>query len=53
MSLREDAKKLAEILIQLRRDYPLFLKYYTNDPDLDMDEGFKTYEKLENDDNDS
>ena len=51
MSLREDAKKLAEILIQLRRDYPLFLKDYTNDPDLDMDIGFKIYEELKSDEN--
>jgi hypothetical protein len=48
MSLREDAKKLAKILIQLRKDYPLFLKDYTNGPDPDMNIGFKTYEELKN-----
>ena len=49
MSLSEDAKKLAGILIQLRKDYLLFLKDVDpNDPDLNMEFGFRTYEELKN-----
>ena len=45
--MKEDAQKLARILIELRKKYPLFLKDVDpNDPDLDMDRGFKTYEEL-------
>ena len=46
--LKEDAEKLAEILIQLRKDYPLFLQDIApDDPDLDMNRGFKCFEKLQ------
>jgi hypothetical protein len=44
----ETAKKLATILIQLQKDYPLFFKdVNADDPDLDMDVGFKAYEIME------
>ena len=46
--MKDDARKLASILIQLHQDYPLFLKdVASDDPDLDMDRGFKTYDELE------
>ena len=46
--MKDDARKLATILIQLYQDYPLFLKDVApDDPDLDMDRGFKTYDELE------
>ena len=45
--MKDDAQKLARIIIELRKKYPLFLKDVDpNDPDLDMDRGFKTYEEL-------
>jgi hypothetical protein len=47
-NLADDARKLAAILIRLHQDYPMFLKDVTpDDPDLDMDIGFKTYDELE------
>ena len=46
--MKDDARKLAAILIQLHQDYPLFLKDVApDDSDLDMDRGFKTYDELE------
>ena len=45
----ETAKQLAAILLQLQKNYPLFFKDVDpNDPDLDMECGFKTYEQLRN-----
>ena len=46
--LAEDARTLAAIVIQLQQDYSMFLKDVApDDPDLDMDIGFKTYDELE------
>ena len=46
--MKDDARKLAAILIRLHQDYHLFLKDVTpDDPDLDMDRGFKIYDELE------
>ena len=46
--MEDDARKLAAILIRLYQDYPLFLKDVApDDPDLDIDRGFKTYDELE------
>ena len=45
--LKKDARDLAKILIQLQQDYPLFFTDVADDdPDLDLEAGFKTYEKL-------
>ena len=47
-NLRDDARNLAAILIQLLQEYPLFLKDVApDDPDMDMNKSFKTYEELE------
>ena len=43
----ETAIKLAEVLIQLQLDFPLFFKDVADDdPDMDLEKGFETYEKL-------
>jgi hypothetical protein len=45
--MRDDARKLAAILIKLDQDYSMFLKDVApDDPDLDMERGFKCFEKL-------
>jgi len=46
-SMKTDAKQLAAKLIQLHQDYPFFFQDVDpNDPDLDIDRGFSTYEQL-------
>ena len=48
LSMKREFKILAELLIQLQRTYPwLFADVSPDDPDLDMDRGFKTYDELE------
>ena len=45
--LKKDARYLAQILIQLQQEYPLFFTDVADGhPDLDQEKGFKTYEKL-------
>ena len=45
--LKKDARYLASTLIRLQHEYPLFFTDVADDdPDLDMDRGFKLYEKL-------
>ena len=44
---REDAAKVSQILIGLQREFPFFfMDVRPDDPDLDMESGFKTYEKM-------
>jgi len=45
--LRQQATKLTEILIDLYQRYlPFFYEPPADDPDFDMESGFKTYEAL-------
>ena len=44
---RKDACQLADILVGLQRDFPNFFRdVKPDDPDLDMDKVFKSYEQI-------
>ena len=46
--IQQQAAELAEILIDLYRQYPLFLhEPLSDDPDLDMESGFASFGKRE------
>ena len=47
-NLADDARKLTVILIRLHQDYPLFFADVApDDPDMDMNKSFKTYDELD------